>query len=176
MKIINTKFNGLKIIETKNFYDKRGHFREIFKTNLLNKNKFIFGCASSSKKNVLRGLHFQTKKAQGKLVSVLKGKILDIAVDLRKNSKTFGKYFKIIISDKDSKSIFIPPGFAHGFLGLNKTNIIYYLCTNYRSEEHENGIIWNDKQLKISWPISNPILSKKDKKNITFLKYKEFYL
>ena len=127
MKIINTKFNGLKIIETKNFYDKRGHFREIFKTNLLNKNKFIFGCASSSKKNVLRGLHFQTKKAQGKLVSVLKGKILDIAVDLRKNSKTFGKYFKIIISDKDSKSIFIPPGFAHGFLGLNKTNIIYYI-------------------------------------------------
>jgi dTDP-4-dehydrorhamnose 3,5-epimerase len=176
MKIINTKFNGLKIIETKNFYDKRGYFREIFKTNLLNKHKFIFGCASSSKKNVLRGLHFQTKKAQGKLISVLKGKILDIAVDIRKNSKTFGKYFKIIISDKDSKSIFIPPGFAHGFLGLNKTNIIYYLCTNYRSKEDENGIIWNDKQLKISWPINNPILSKKDKKNITFLKYKEFYL
>ena len=100
MKIINTKFNWLKIIETKNFYDKRGHFREIFKTNLLNKNKFIFGCASSSKKNVLRGLHFQSKKVQGKLVSVLKGKILDIAVDIRKDSKTFGKYFKIIIELK----------------------------------------------------------------------------
>lgn len=176
MKIVNTKFKGLKIIETKSFYDKRGHFREIFKTSLLNKNKFVFGCTSSSKKNVLRGLHFQSKNAQGKLVSVLKGKILDIAVDIRKNSKTFGKYFKIIISEKDNRSIFIPPGFAHGFLGLNKTNIIYYLCTNYRSEKHENGIIWNDKQLKISWPIRNPILSQKDKNNITFLKYKELNL
>ena len=104
MKIINTKFNGLKIIETKNFYDKRGHFREIFKTNLLNKNKFIFGCTSSSKKNVLRGLHLQTKFSQAKLITVLKGKIFDVIVDLRKNSKTFGKSFSITLSAENPKS------------------------------------------------------------------------
>ena len=106
---------------------------------------------------------------------MLKGSILDVVLDLRKRSKTFGKHFKIILSDKNAKSIFIPTGFAHGFLGLKKENIIYYTCTNYRSAEHEVGILWNDKDLKIKWPIKNPILSKKDKKNFKFSEFKKLY-
>ena len=89
---------------------------------------------------------------QGKYLSVLKGRILDVVVDIRKKSKTFGKHFKIIISDKDGKAIYIPPGFAHGFLGLDTENIITYHCTNYRSKVNEMGIKWNDKKLKIKWP------------------------
>jgi len=113
----------------------------------------------------------QSRNAQGKFISVVKGEIFDVAVDLRKNSSTFGKYFNIRLSEKNGKSIFIPPGFAHGFVGLKKENIIYYFCTSYRSISHENGIKWNDKDLKIKWPIKKPIVSKKDKKNISFKNY-----
>ena len=113
----------------------------------------------------------QTKNKQGKFVSVLKGAILDVVVDLRKNSKTFGKHFKIELTDKNGKSIFIPPGFAHGFLAKEKENIVHYYNTKYRSSKHEIGIIWNDASLKIRWPIKNPLLSKKDKQNLTL---KEF--
>ena len=104
----------------------------------------------------------QTKKKQGKFVSVLKGSILDVVVDLRKNSKTFGKHFKIELTDKNGKSILIPPGFAHGFLAKEKENIVHYYNTNYRSSGNEIGIRWNDTTLKIKWPIKKPILSKKD--------------
>jgi len=121
---------------------------------------------------VLRGLHLQTRFSQGKYISVLKGSIFDVAVDLRKDSKTFGKYFKIILSDNNAKSIYIPAGFAHGFLGLAKENIIHYLCTNYRSAKHEIGLLWNDKDLKIKWPTRKPIISKKDKNNLKFLEFK----
>ena len=175
MKIKSTKFSGLKIVQSKIFKDGRGLFKEDFKNKFFKNKKFVFGCTSSSKKNVLRGLHLQTKSAQGKYVSVLKGIIYDVAVDLRKNSKTFGKYFKIILSNKNAKSIFIPAGFAHGFLALGKENIVYYLCTNYRSEGNEVGLLWNDKDLKIKWPIKNPILSKKDKNNIKFKEYKTLF-
>ncbi|MDA9676749.1 dTDP-4-dehydrorhamnose 3,5-epimerase [bacterium] len=171
MKIINTKFSGLKIIKSKVHNDNRGFFKEDFKKKFFRDKKFVFACTSSSKKNVLRGLHLQTKFAQGKYLSVLKGSILDVVVDLRKNSKTFGKHYKIILSDYNAKSIYIPAGFAHGFLGLEKENIIYYNCTNYRSAQNEAGILWNDKDLKINWPIKNPIISKKEKNN---LKLKEF--
>ena len=140
MKIISTKFSGLKIIQSKNYRDSRGFFKEDFKKKFFKNKKFIFGCASSSKKNVLRGIHLQTKFSQEKYISILKGAIFDVAVDLRKNSKTFGKHFKIILSEKNAKSLFIPAGFAHGFLGLEKENIIYYLCTNYRSSQHEIGL------------------------------------
>ena len=135
MKIINTKFNGLKIIKTKVHKDSRGHFVEVFRHSFFKKQKFVFTCSSKSKKNVLRGMHFQKKIEQGKYLSVLKGRILDVVVDIRKKSKTFGKHFKIIISDKDGKTIYIPPGFAHGFLGLDTENIITYHCTNYRSKK-----------------------------------------
>ena len=98
----------------------------------------------------------------------MKGKIFDVAVDCRPKSKTFGKHFKILLSDKNCKSIYIPPGFAHGFLGINKENIVMYGCTNYRDKNSESGIIWNDPELKINWPIKKPILSTKDKNNEIF--------
>ena len=176
MKIIFTKFSGLKIIQSRRYRDNRGLFKENFKKKFFKNKNFIFGCTSSSKKNVVRGLHLQTKYSQEKYVSVLKGAIFDVVVDLRKKSNTFGKHFKSILSDKNAKSIFIPAGFAHGFLALEKENIIYYTCTNYRSKKHEVGLIWNDRDLKIKWPIKNPIISKKDKINLKFKDFKKLYI
>ena len=175
MKIISTKFSGLKVIQSKSYKDNRGLFKEDYKKKFFKNKNFIFGCTSSSKKNVIRGLHLQTKYSQEKYVSVLKGAIFDVVVDLRKKSKTYGKHFTTILSDKNAKSLFIPAGFAHGFLALKEENIIYYTCTNYRSAEHEVGILWNDKDLKIKWPIKNPVISKKDKKNIKFTEFKKLY-
>ncbi|MDC1095710.1 dTDP-4-dehydrorhamnose 3,5-epimerase [Pelagibacteraceae bacterium] len=172
MKIKNTPLKDLKIIQGISFYDSRGFFREVYKNNLLKKSKPLFWCLSKSKKNVLRGLHLQTKMSQEKYVSVIKGKILDVVIDLRKNSKTFGKYFKIILSEKNSKSILIPAGFAHGFLALNKENIVLYSNNNYRAKKYEIGIMWNDKTVNIKWPKKKFIISKKDKMNISFKKYK----
>ncbi len=168
MQIKKTKIPGLKIVTNKIYKDSRGHFKEDFLSKNFTKNSFVFSCTSKSKKNVLRGLHMQLKNGQGKFISVVKGEILDVVVDARKKSKTFGKHFKIILSDKNGKSIFIPPGFLHGFLALQKENIVHYYNTKYRSAEHETGVIWNDKTLKIKWPTKNPILSKKDKKNLKF--------
>ena len=175
MKIISTKFSGLKVIQSKSYKDSRGLFKEDYKKKFFKNKNFVFGCTSSSKKNVIRGLHLQTKYSQEKYVSVLKGAIIDVVVDLRKKSKTYGKHYKIILSDANAKSIFIPAGFAHGFLALKKENIIYYTCTNYRSAKHEVGILWNDKDLKVKWPIKNPIISKKDKNNIKFSEFKKLY-
>ena len=137
--------------------------------------QFVFTCLSSSKKNVLRGLHMQTSFPQGKYLSVIKGEIFDVAVDLRKKSKTFGKYFSIKLSDRNGFSLYIPEGFAHGFVGLKKENIISYHCTNYRSKKHEIGIKWNDPDLNINWPKGKLTLSKKDKKNISFKEYLNNY-
>ena len=170
-----TKFNGLIVIKNKIFKDKRGYFKELFREKEINK-KFPFIVMSLSKKNVIRGLHLQNKSTQGKYISVIKGKIFDVALDLRKGSKTFGKYFSIFLSEKNSISVYIPPGFAHGFLGLKKENIIYYLNTQYQKKKSAIGILWNDKDLKIKWPIKNPILSKQDKKNITFTNFKKLNL
>ena len=167
MKILKTKFKDLLVFKSKNFYDNRGYFRELALEKKI-KRKFIFTVVSKSKKNVLRGLHMQQKKQQGKYISCVKGKILDVVVDCRKKSKTFGKHYKIILSEKNCKSIFVPPGFIHGFLGLEKENIIIYSCTNYRDKNSEIGIEWNDKDLKIDWNIQSPILSKKDKRNLKF--------
>ena len=171
MQIKKTKLKGLRIVSNKIYKDKRGHFKEDFKSAFFKGSNFIFSCTSKSKKNVLRGLHMQTQKKQAKFVSVLKGSILDVVVDLRKNSKTFGKHFKIELTDKNGKSIFIPAGFAHGFLAREKENIVHYYNTNYRSPKHEIGIMWNDPSLKIRWPIKKPILSKKDKKNLSFKQF-----
>ena len=175
MKIISTNFSGLKVIQSINYRDSRGYFKEDFKQKFFKNKKFVFGCTSRSNKNVMRGLHLQTRFPQGKYISILKGAILDVAVDLRKKSKTYGKHFKIILSSDNAKSIFIPEGFAHGFVGLKNENIIHYLCTNYRSAKHEVGLLWNDKNLKIKWPIKNPIISKKDKKNLTFQEFKNLF-
>ena len=172
MKIIKTKFKNLLVFKSKNFYDNRGYFRELAIEKLI-KQKLIFTVVSKSKKNVLRGLHMQTKFMQGKYISVVKGEILDVAVDCRKNSKTYGEHFKITLSQKNSKSIYIPPGFLHGFLGKKKENIIVYSCTNYRNKNSEISVSWNDKDLGINWEIRKPILSNKDAKNsIPFNKLK----
>ena len=176
MKIINTKFYGLKIIKGVKHYDNRGYFRETYKNNFFKNKKLIFWSMSKSKKNVVRGLHLQKKNQQAKFISVIKGKIFDVALDLRKKSKTYGKQYSIILSDKNATSIFIPTGFAHGFCGLESDNIVFYGCSNYRSKKNEIGILWNDKALKIKWPIKRPIISTKDKNNITFEKYKNLYL
>ena len=167
MELKNLKIKGLKIIKSKIYRDKRGYLREIFKNKIL-KDHFIFDVMSYSKKNVLRGLHIQTQKAQAKIITVTNGKILDVVVDLRKNSKTFGKHHKVILSDKNCKSFFIPKGFAHGFLSLEKDTIVLYGCSNYRDKNSEVSIKWNDKDLGVNWGIKNPILSKKDKNAPSF--------
>lgn len=176
MKLNNTKIKGLKIFKGINFYDTRGFFREIFSKKKIKIHNPIFWCVSKSQKNVLRGLHLQTKNSQEKYVSVLKGKILDVVIDLRKNSKSFGKHIKIILSETNAKSILIPSGCAHGFLGLDKENIVLYSNNNYREKNNEVGLIWNDKNLKIKWPKKKLIISKKDKNNLSLkdfcLKYK----
>ncbi len=162
MKKHNTEFEGLYVLQGEIFKDRRGFLREIFKKNLI-KEKMVFSVVSSSQKNVIRGLHFQKKNSQAKFVTVIKGEILDVAVDLRKNSKTFGKHFKIILNEKNSKFLFIPKGFAHGFLARKKENIVLYSCSNYRHPKEERSIVWNDSKLKIKWGITKPIISKKDK-------------
>ena len=124
---------------------------------------------------MVRGLHIQKKFQQDIIVSVIKGKIFDIVVDLRKNSKTYGKYCATTLSDKNSTSLFIPSGFAHGFWTLENENLVLYGLTNYRSKKNEIGILWNDNMLKIKWPIRKPIISKKDKSNITFKKFNNLY-
>ena len=154
MKIKRTKFKDLLIFNGMLHKDKRGYLREILAERVIKK-KFKFQIVSRSKRNVLRGLHLQINKPQGKFISVIEGKIFDVAVDLRKKSKTFGKIFKIILSDKNCKSVYIPPGFAHGFQTLGRDNIVCYSCTEYRSKKNECGLYYKDPYLKIKWPSSN---------------------
>ena len=163
MKIIQTKFKGLLIIKQKNNIDKRGSLRETFNKKILKKSDFVFEYCTISKRNSLRGFHFQYKFQQAKYVSVLKGKILDCVIDLRKKSKTFGKVFKIILSEKNCLSLYIPEGFAHGYLTLEDDTIVQYKCTDYYDPNSEYGIVWDDKDLKINWDVSNPVLSEKDR-------------
>ena len=170
MKLIKTKIKDLLIVKTNIYKDNRGFFKEIEKFKILKK-KFIFDCVSFSKKNTLRGLHLQTKRSQAKIITVTQGKILDVVVDLRKKSKTYGKYFSIEISHDSDFSLFIPEGFAHGFVCLSKTCLVYYKCTNYRDKKSEVTIKWNDKDLSIKWPIKKPILSKKDRFGTSFSDY-----
>ena len=173
--IQKTKFKDLFLIKSNTYKDQRGYFKELLKENQLNK-KFPFLVMSFSKKNVVRGLHIQTKKPQGKFVTVIKGKIFDVALDLRNKSKTFGKIYSCVLSEKNSNSIFIPPGFAHGFQSLDRETYIIYSCTKFRDKKSEITIDLNDKNLKIKWPSKIKILSKKDKKGISFLNYKKNYI
>ena len=174
MQIIKTNFKDLLVYKKDTFQDNRGYFRELFLQKHF-KQKFVFDVMSLSKKNVLRGLHIQTRYPQGKLISVFRGKIFDVCVDCRPNSKTFGKYFYIELDENKNISLFIPEGFAHGFVSMKSNTIIHYKCTTYRNEKSETGILWNDKDLKIKWPIKNPILSEKDAKNQTFSNFIKNY-
>ena len=173
--IQKTKFKDLLLIKNNSYKDKRGYFKELIRENKLKK-KFPFLVMSHSKKNTVRGLHIQRKKPQGKFVTVIKGKIFDVALDLRKKSKTFGKIYSCVLSEKNSNAIFIPPGFAHGFQSLDRETYVIYSCTKYRDKKSEITIDLNDKNLKIKWPSKIKILSKKDKKGISFLNYKKNYI
>ena len=176
MKLIKTKFiNGPKVLKTKIFNDNRGFLKETFQNKVINK-KFPFDIMSFSKKNVLRGLHLQIVNSQAKLITVTYGKIFDVAVDLRKNSKTFGKYVSIVISHNDSFSFYIPEGFAHGFVCLSKTCTVNYKCSNYRHAKSERTISWDDKDLNIKWPIKKPILSVKDKNGLSLIDYENEHM
>ena len=162
MKINKTTFKDLIIINNNCFKDNRGYFKELIREKKL-KIRFPFIVMSYSKKNVIRGLHLQKKESQGKFITVIKGKIFDVALDLRKNSKTFGKYYSTYIDEKNSKSVYIPPGFAHGFQTLDKENYVVYSCTKYRNKNSEISINPLDKDLKIKWPKKIKIISDKDK-------------
>jgi len=154
-----------KIIKTKCYSDSRGYLQEIYLKKSYKKD-FKFSLITSSKKNVFRGFHFQTKKQQVKLLYLVKGKILDIVIDLRKKSKTFGRAFKFKLKEKNI--LYIPKGFAHGYLSLANESILIYYMTNYRDYKSESGIKWNDKDLKVHFPNKNLNISKKDKKLKTF--------
>tara|TARA_B110000027_G_scaffold71134_1_gene75926 strand:- start:455 stop:988 length:534 start_codon:yes stop_codon:yes gene_type:complete len=166
MKVIKNKFHNLLIIKGELHEDNRGYLREIYLEKLIKK-KFKFQIVNKSSKNILRGLHIQAIKPQGKYLSVIKGKIFDVMVDLRPKSKTFGQYFSIVLSDKNCKSVFIPEGFAHGFLTLENENIVSYNCTSYRNAKSELTLKWDDSDIKIKWPIKSPILSNKDLNGLT---------
>jgi len=171
--IEKTFINDLLIINTKKIEDTRGFFSETFKQEIFNSNgidiNFVQDNHSlSKKKNTLRGLHFQLPPfEQAKLVRVVRGSIIDVAVDLRTNSKTFKEYFKINLSANNFKQLYIPVGFAHGFLTLEDNTEVLYKTSNYYSKEHERGILWSDNDIAINWGIEKlvPILSDKDKSN-----------
>ncbi len=166
-KINQTDFPGLFLIEPKVFTDSRGFFYESFRSDDFNEQNnpinFVQDNISKSCKNTLRGLHFQTgEKAQGKLCQVLAGAVLDVALDLRNGSPTFGKYFSVILSESNHTQIYIPPGFAHGFSVLSEEVLFHYKCTGYYSKEHEGTVLYNDTALGIDWQNDAPIVSPKD--------------
>ena len=166
MEVLKTEFEGLFIIKPRIFEDERGHFFESYNDSKLETQglsaKFVQDNQSFSKKGVLRGLHLQKEPyAQGKLVRVLSGKVLDVAVDLRKSSKTYGAHFKYLLDDEKKEMMYIPEGFAHGFITLEDA-VFFYKCTNLYHKESESGIIWNDADLNIDWEVEDPIISQKD--------------
>jgi len=175
MRVFNTKFKGLKIIQQEKYEDKRGFLRVTYKKKIIKWEKLVFDYVTTSKKNAIRGFHFQSKFPQAKFICVIKGKILDYVIDLRKKSKTFGKCYSIILSENNCKALYVPKGFAHAYYSYDKENIIYYRLSNYYYPKYEDGIIWNDKTLKFKWPTKKPLLSKKDKNLKTFINFKRIY-
>jgi dTDP-4-dehydrorhamnose 3,5-epimerase len=167
MKIEKTPIEGLLIIQPQVFSDHRGYFLETFNQKVFNEivSGFVFvqDNESSSSMHTLRGLHFQAPPFdQGKLVRVVKGKALDVAVDIRKSSPTYGKYVSVLLDDQQKTQLWIPPGFAHGFLALEKDTIFSYKCTNFYHKASEGCIRWNDPDLNIHWGVNDPIVSDKD--------------
>ena len=166
MKILETSLNGVLLIQPDVYEDDRGIFKVTFNESLYRKAKieykYLQDNLSVSKKNVLRGLHFQKSNPQGKLVTCIRGQVLDVVVDIDKNSNTFGQYYSVTLSDSNHKQLWIPPGYAHGFYVLSSAAHFLYKCTSYYDPNSESGIIWNDPALSIKWPTENPILSLKD--------------
>src|SRR5690554_5406625 len=167
MQVINTFIEDLVIVQPRFFSDNRGYFFESYNYRDYEKNglpmRFVQDNISKSQKGVLRGLHFQKPPyEQGKLVQVLKGEVLDVAVDLRRESPTYGQHFTIKLNEENKTQLYIPAGFAHGFATLKDETVFAYKCTNYYHKESEGSIYWNDKTLGIDWLIENPIVSDKD--------------
>lgn len=178
MKVTKTKIGGLLVIEPDIFGDERGFFVETYNKERYQENgidvEFVQDNLSKSSKGVLRGLHFQKKPyAQGKLVQVIKGSVLDVAVDIRHGSETFGEWVSVKLTEKNKKQFWIPAGFAHGFVSLEDNTIFSYKCTNVYNKESEGAIKWDDAHLDIDWQLNQygivePIVSEKDQKNIAF--------
>ena len=173
MIITNTEIEDVKIIEPRVFGDERGYFMETWNKKIFDelvcKVDFIQDNQSKSTKNTLRGLHFQTKYSQGKLVRVIQGEVYDVAVDLRRNSSTYGKWVGEFLTSENKKQLWIPPGFAHGFLVLSDVAEFSYKCSNRYSPEHEYTLKWDDSSIDIKWPIDGmPILSEKDELGLSF--------
>ena len=167
MKISHSKLKGCVIIEPCVFGDERGFFLETFQAVRYEQEAgidlpFVQDNHSRSARDVLRGLHFQKTKPQGKLVRVVRGEVYDVAVDIRKGSATFGEWEGVILSEDNKKQFWVPPGFAHGFVVLSATADFEYKCTDYYDPSDEGSILWSDPDLNIPWPIANPVLSTKD--------------
>ena len=180
MEVKSTPIPDLYIIQPKVFEDERGYFFESYnKTVFANHGidvDFVQDNQSLSQKGVLRGLHFQNPPyAQGKLVRAIKGGIFDVAVDLRKTSPTYGQHFDVELTEKNRTMLWIPQGFAHGFLTLEDNTIFSYKCSNVYNKESEDSIVWNDPTLSIKWGINNPILSEKDKTGPLFKDFKSMF-
>ncbi len=170
MNIIETKLQGVVIIEPKVFGDNRGFFMETWNKEKYEKAglpyQFVQDNLSFSTKGVLRGLHFQNPNPQGKLVYALQGEVFDVAVDIRAGSPTFGQWEGVILSNENKKQFYVPEGFAHGFCVLSETALFAYKCTDKYNPQAETGIMWNDPDIGIQWPIVEPVLSAKDKENV----------
>lgn len=166
MKVIETSLPGCIVIEPQVFSDERGDFFESFNCDRLARHglapKFVQGNVSTSKAGVLRGLHYQWPKPQGKYLSVIEGEIWDVAVDIRKGSPAFGKWAAVLMNGENRRHIWIPPGFAHGFVVLSERATVSYLCTETYDRGADAGIRWDDPRLAIDWPVADPLLSDKD--------------
>ncbi len=165
MQVSKPPIDGLLIIEPKVFADPRGVFYEVYSENRYNEHgipRFVQDNHSVSKKGVLRGLHYQVNSGQNKLVRVTQGEIFDVAVDIRKQSPTYGNWWGLSLSEMNNLQLYIPVGFAHGFCVLSESAEVLYKCSDYYSPEDERGILWSDPDLAIDWPIKDPILSEKD--------------
>ena len=167
MRVIKTKITDCVIIEPKVFGDERGFFLETFQLSRYKdlvgiSNSFVQDNHSRSSKNVLRGLHYQKTKPQGKLVRVVRGEVYDVAVDIRKDSPSYGQWESVMLSEENKKQLWVPPGFAHGFVVLSDIADFEYKCTDYYDPTDEGSVLWNDPDLNISWPVVDPILSNKD--------------
>lgn len=174
MKCTKTYIDGLLEIDLDIYTDERGFFYEAFNQKLFNEMtlsnyNFVQDNISFSKKNVLRGLHYQLNNSQAKLVQVIKGKIFDVVVDLRRESKTFGNYYSLILSNENKKQLFVPKNFAHGFVTLEEENYVTYKTSDYYDNKSERTLLWNDPELNIDWNLDQePMLSEKDKAGLNF--------
>lgn len=180
MEVINTPLEGLLVIKPRIFSDSRGYFFESYNINAYHAAgitvNFVQDNQSLSNKGVLRGLHFQNPPyAQDKLVRVIKGRVLDVAVDIRKNSPTYGQHYKVELSGENNLALFVPKGFAHGFICLEDNTLFYYKCSDVYNPQAESGLMWNDPALGIDWGIENPVISDKDLKYDSFSNLKSLF-